>query len=82
MWNNTCIFDTYSKKVSKDQESIQSSNTPDQGCQWESDNVTIRHHKREPRCQIWASADTVRLNYVLKLNLQLFFVYESSYCSD
>ena len=29
----------------KDQESIQSSTTPDPGYQWESDNVTIRHHK-------------------------------------
>ena len=37
-----------SKKMGKDQESIQSSTTPDPGYQWESDNVTIRHHKREP----------------------------------
>ena len=36
------------KKEHKDQESIQSSATPDQGCQWESDNLTIRHHKRLP----------------------------------
>ena len=34
------------KKEGKDQESIQSSTTPDPGCQWESDNVTIRHHKK------------------------------------
>ena len=34
-----------SKKEGKDQESIQSSTTPDPGYQWESDNVTIRHHK-------------------------------------
>ena len=40
-----------SKKEGKDQESIQSSTTPDPGYQWESDNVTIRHHKREPRGQ-------------------------------
>ena len=33
------------KKEAKDQESIQSSTTPDPGYQWESDNVTIRHHK-------------------------------------
>ena len=33
------------KKDSKDQESIQSSTTPDPGYQWESDNVTIRHQK-------------------------------------
>ena len=33
-----------SKKEGKNQESIQSSTTPDPGYQWESDNVTIRHH--------------------------------------
>ena len=32
-------------KKDKDQESIQSSTTPDPGYQWESDNVTTRHHK-------------------------------------
>ena len=37
------------KKGGKDQESIQSSTTPDSGYQCESDNVTVRHHKREPR---------------------------------
>ena len=40
---------TLCKKEDKDQESIQSSTTPDPGYQLESDNVTIRHHKREPR---------------------------------
>ena len=40
-----------SKKEGKDQVSIQSSTTPDTGYQWESDKVTIRHHKREPRGQ-------------------------------
>ena len=40
-----------SKKEGKDQESIQSSTTPDPGYQWESDNFTIRHHKREPSGQ-------------------------------
>ena len=35
----------------KDQESIQSSTTPDPGYQWESDKLTVRHHKREPRGQ-------------------------------
>ena len=44
-----------SKKEGKDQESIQSSTTPDPGYQWESDNVTIRHHKREPRGQPFPS---------------------------
>ena len=34
-----------SKKEGKDQESIQSSTTPDPGYQWESDSLTIRHHK-------------------------------------
>ena len=38
-----------SKKEGNDQESIQSSKTPDPGYQWESDNFTIRHHKQEPR---------------------------------
>ena len=38
-----------SKKEGTDQESIQSSTTPDPGYQWESDNFTIRHHKREPK---------------------------------
>ena len=36
------------KKKGKYQESIQSSTTPDPGYQWESNNFTIRHHKREP----------------------------------
>ena len=36
------------RKRGKDQESIELSTTPDPGYQWESDNVTIRHHKREP----------------------------------
>ena len=40
-----------SKKEGKDQESIQSSTTPDPGYQWERDNVTIKHHKREQRGQ-------------------------------
>ena len=39
----------HSKKEDKDQESIQSSTKPDPGYQWESDNFTIRRHKREPR---------------------------------
>ena len=38
-----------SKKEGKDQESIQLSNTPDPGYQWESDNVTIRHYKRRAK---------------------------------
>ena len=34
-----------STKEGKDQESIQSSTTPDPGYHWESDNFTIRHKK-------------------------------------
>ena len=51
------IFKTIeqSKKEGKDQESIQSSTTPDPGYQWESNNFTIRHHKREPRGQLFPS---------------------------
>ena len=41
-----------SKKEGKDQELILSSTTPDPEYQWESDNFTIGHHKREPRGQI------------------------------
>ena len=44
-----------SKKEGKDQESIQSSSTPDPGYQWESNKLTIRHHKREPRGQPFPS---------------------------
>ena len=43
------------KKESKDQKSIQSSTTPDSGYQWESNKLTIRHHKRGPRGQPFAS---------------------------
>ena len=49
-----------SLKEGKDQESIQSSTTPDPGYQWESDNVTIRHHKREPRGQSFSQQVTTR----------------------
>ena len=34
-----------------DLESIQSGNTPDPGYQWESNKLTVKHHKREPRDQ-------------------------------
>ena len=44
-----------SKKEGKDQESTQSSTTPDPGYQWECDNITMRHHKREPRGQPFSS---------------------------
>ena len=45
-------FESAVLKVSKgctDQELIQSSTTPDPGYQWESDKLTVRHHKREPK---------------------------------
>ena len=43
------------KKKGKDQESIKSSTTPDPGYQWETDNITIRHHKTEQRGQLFPS---------------------------
>ena len=45
----------HSKKEGKDQESIQSSTTPNKEYPWERDNFTIRHHKREPRGQPFPS---------------------------
>ena len=40
---------TQSKKDSKDQESIQSSTTPNPGYHvWEGGQITIRHHKPDP----------------------------------
>ena len=44
-----------SKTEGKDQESIQSSTTPDPGYQWENNKLTIRHHNREPRGQPYPS---------------------------
>ena len=38
-----------SKKFGKDQESMQSSTSPDQRYNMVSDKNTIKHHKREPR---------------------------------
>ena len=46
------IYINGSKTEGKDQKSIQSRSTHDPGYQGESDNVTIRHHKREPRGHI------------------------------
>ena len=57
MSQNQRIFHQHSKKETKDQESIQSSTTPDPGYQWKSDNFTIRHHKREPRGQPFPAGD-------------------------
>ena len=51
-----------SKKDGKDQESIQSSTTPDLVYHWESNKLTVRHHKRELRgldnLQIYYSSDS------------------------
>ena len=56
-----------SKKDGKDQESIQYIITPDPGYQWESNKLTIRHHKREPRgqddLQMYHSSASVRVLY-------------------
>ena len=49
--NNIGDWLIQSKKDDKDQESIQSSTTPDPGYQWESNKLTVRHHKRELRSQ-------------------------------
>ena len=54
-FNKTNSSDTESKKGGKGQESIQSGTTPDPGYQWESDNFTVRHHKRESRSQPFLS---------------------------
>ena len=51
-----------SKKEDKDQESIQSSTTPDPGYQRERNNFTIRHHKREPRGQPFPSKRSQGIN--------------------
>ena len=46
--NNIGDWLMQSKKDGKDQESIQSSTTPDPGYQWESNKLLVRHYKREP----------------------------------
>ena len=43
--NNIGDWLIQSKKDGKDQESIQSSTTPDPGYQWESNKLTVRHHR-------------------------------------
>ena len=45
--NNIGDWLIQSKKDGKDQESIQSSTTPDPGYQWESNKLTVRHHRRD-----------------------------------
>ena len=49
--NNIGDWLIQSKKDGKDQESIQSSTTPDPGYQWKSNKLTVRHHKRELKGQ-------------------------------
>ena len=49
--NNIGYWLIQSKKDGKDQESIKSSTTPDPGYQWESNKLTVRHHRRELRSQ-------------------------------
>ena len=65
--NNIDDWLMQSKKDGKDQESIQSSTTPDPGYQWESNKLTVRHHKRELRSQdnlqiYYSSASTTVLS--------------------
>ena len=49
--NNIGDWLIQSKKDVKDQESIQSSTTPDPGYQWESNKLTVRNHNRELKDQ-------------------------------
>ena len=49
-----------SKRGCKDQLSIQLSTTPDPGYQWESDKLTVRYNKREPRGQPFPQQVTTR----------------------
>ena len=49
--NNIGDWLIQSKKDGNDQESIQSSTTPDPGYQSESNKLTVRHHRRELRSQ-------------------------------
>ena len=57
---SACKVYTLSKKADKDQESIKSRTTPDPGYQWESDNVTNRHHKREQKRSALSQQVTTR----------------------
>ena len=57
---HSLTFSDLSKKEGKYQESIQLSTTPDPGYQWESDNFTIRHHKREKERSTLSQQETTR----------------------
>ena len=66
--NNIADWLIQSKKDGIDQESIQSSTTPDPGYQWESNKLTVRHHKRKPCGQdnlqiYYSSASATVLSY-------------------
>ena len=41
----------------RDEQSIQSSTIPDPGYQWESDKLTVRHHKREQEVSPFPAGD-------------------------
>ena len=56
--NNVGDWLIQSKKDGKDQESIQSSTTLDPGYQWESNKLSVRHHRRELRSQ-----DNLQIHY-------------------
>ena len=47
-------------------ESIQSSTTPDPGYQRESNKLTVRHHKREPRINV----STLKRFYLSPIEIQ------------
>ena len=49
--NNIGDWLLQSKKDGNDQESIPLSTTPDPGYQWESNKLTVRHHRRKLRSQ-------------------------------
>ena len=56
--NNIGDWLIQSKKDDKDQEFMQSSTAPDPGYQWESNKLTVRHHRRELR-----SPDNLQIYY-------------------
>ena len=57
--NNIGDWLIQSKKDGKDQKSIQSSTIPDPGYQWESNKLTVRHHRRE----LIGSQDNLQIYY-------------------
>ena len=55
LWSELKISNDRCTKEGKDQESVQSNTTPDPGYQLESNKLTIGHHKRELRGQLFPS---------------------------